>query len=101
MLFPGRSGCAPVSSGAIARALRKAARRVGIDERVTPHTLRHCFASHLLEQGVDLRTLQVLLGHASIHTTMLYLHVAAARVQGIASPLDRLPDATAMVAPGE
>ena len=71
--------------------MQEAARKAGIDKRVTPHTLRHCFATALLEQGVDLRTVQVLLGHASLRSTTLYLHVTTARVQRIASPLDRLP----------
>jgi integrase/recombinase XerD len=96
-LFPGRAGRATLSRYAVARAMRGAVRRCGIDRRATPHTLRHCFATHLLEQGVDLRTVQVLLGHASIRSTTLYLHVTMARVQRLASPLDRLPT---VLAPG-
>jgi site-specific recombinase XerD len=63
----------------------------GIDDRVTPHTLRHCFATQLLEQGVDLRTVQVLLGHGSMRSTLLYVHVTTARLRSVTSPLDRLP----------
>jgi integrase/recombinase XerD len=90
-LFPGRGRAATVSREAVSKAMRKAARRCGITQRVTPHTLRHGFATDLLEQGVDLRTVQVLLGHASIGSTSLYLHVSTARVQRLVSPLDRLP----------
>lgn len=89
-LFPGRYR-GTLRRESVARAVQEAARKAGIDKRVTPHTLRHCFATALLEQGVDLRTVQVLLGHASLRSTTLYLHVTTARVQRIASPLDRLP----------
>lgn len=90
-LFPGRGHAATFSRAAVSKALKKAARRCGIAKRVTPHTLRHVFATDLLEQGVDLRTVQVLLGHASLRSTALYLHVSVARVQRLTSPLDRLP----------
>jgi site-specific recombinase XerD len=90
-VFPGRSGNATLSRRSVARAFSDAAWRAGINDRVTPHTLRHCFATQLLEQGVDLRTVQVLLGHGSMRTTMLYVHVTTARVRGLISPLDRLP----------
>jgi len=62
-----------------------------VGSRVTAHTLRHGFATDLLEQGVDLGTVQVLLGHASIRTTTIYLYVTTARVGRLRSPLDRLP----------
>ena len=71
-------------------ALVRAARKVGITKTVSPHTLRHSIATHLLERDTDLRTLQVLLGHASLRSTMGYLHVSTARVQSITSPLDTL-----------
>ena len=80
--------------------MRIAARQVGIDKPVSPHTLRHCFATELLEHGVDLRTVQVLLGHASLRSTTLYLHVTTARVQRVTSPLDRLPTSRAPSTPG-
>jgi len=90
-LFPGRGGHALFRRESVSVAIKKAARKAGITGRVSPHTLRHCFATHLLDAGTDLRTLQVLLGHASLKSTMAYLHVSAARVQSIQSPLDTLP----------
>jgi len=90
-LFPGRGGQATLTRETVFRAIRKAARVAGLSQRVSPHTLRHCFATHLLDAGTDLRTLQILLGHASLKSTMAYLHVSAARVQSIQSPLDTLP----------
>jgi integrase/recombinase XerD len=89
-VFPGRGAGATLTRKAVHRAIVRAVRRAGISKRVSPHTLRHSFATHLLERGTDLRTLQVLLGHASLHSTTAYLHVSTARVQSIASPLDTL-----------
>ena len=74
----------------IRMAISAAARRAGIDRRVTPHVFRHSCATHLLEAGVDLRTIQVLLGHADIQTTALYLRVSTKRMQAVASPFDAL-----------
>lgn len=89
-LFPGNAGRRRLTRAAIHKAVVNAARRAGLSKRVGPHTLRHSFATSLLETGTDLRTLQVLLGHASIESTTLYLHVSTARLQSLTSPLDML-----------
>jgi integron integrase len=74
----------------IQRAVRAAAEDAGITAHVTPHTMRHCFATHLLEDGQDIRTVQTLLGHANVKTTMVYTHVLNKGPLGVVSPLDRL-----------
>ena len=79
-----------MESGTAQRIVSRAARRAGITRRVTPHTLRHSYATHLLDAGVDLRTIQLLLGHANLKTTSLYMHVSQARLRAAASPLDLL-----------
>jgi len=79
-------------------AVEQAARRAGIDKAVHPHTLRHCFATHLLEAGVDLRTIQLLLGHSDLKATTVYLHLSHRHLQATASPLDSLALATSQPA---
>jgi integrase/recombinase XerD len=80
----------PMEDGTAYRAVVRAARRAGITRRVTPHTLRHSYATHLLDAGTDLRTIQLLLGHRNLKTTSLYVHVSQAKLNAAASPLDRL-----------
>jgi integrase len=70
------------------RAVRQAARRVGILKPVGPHTLRHCFATHLLERGYDIRTVQELMGHSDVRTTQIYTHVMKKGAGAVKSPLD-------------
>jgi len=73
----------------IQRAVKQAARDAGISKRVTPHTLRHSFATDLLKSGYDIRTAQELLGHKDVRTTMIYTHVLNRGGRGVISPLDR------------
>ena len=89
-LFPGRDPVNPLSTRQLNRAVHAAAAAAGINKRVTPHTLRHSFATHLLEQDIDIRVIQVLLGHAKLDTTALYARVATTTIRAVMSPLDRL-----------
>lgn len=90
-LFPGASPDQPVTRAAIAHACQRGRQRSGLSKPVTAHSLRHAFAVHLLEQGTDLRTIQLLLGHRSLETTARYLRVATTKVCATRSPLDLLP----------
>ena len=89
-LFPGRDPMLPLTTRQFARVVHAAASLAEIKKRVTPHTLRHSFATHLLEQKTDVRLIQVLLGHAKLDTTMLYTQVATNVIRAVMSPLDRL-----------
>jgi integrase/recombinase XerD len=90
-LFPSKQyPSRPLDTRTIRLACREAGQRAGISKHVSPHVFRHSCATHLLEAGADLRTIQVLLGHAQIQTTARYLRVSTARLQGIASPFDTL-----------
>jgi len=89
-LFPGRRRDRPMSVSTVQRACKDAQARAGIEKEVTPHTLRHSFATHLLEAGTDVRVLQALLGHSSIRTTSIYTHVSNRMIRETVSPLDRL-----------
>jgi site-specific recombinase XerD len=98
-LFPGRDLLLPVTPRQLYRVVREAAEAAEIKTRVTPHTLRHSFATHLLEQGVDIRVIQVLLGHAKLDTTARYAHVASKVLREVTSPLDRLTPIDPPIAP--
>lgn len=74
----------------VQRAVKNAAREAGLDKRVTCHTFRHSFATHLLERGHDIRTVQELLGHRDVTTTMIYTHVLRYGARGVRSPLDAM-----------
>jgi site-specific recombinase XerD len=98
-LFPGREADQPITTDAVEEACQKAQRRCGIPKPITPHSLRHAFAVHLLEGGTDLRTIQLLLGHRSLATTARYLRIATSQVCATRSPFDLLPEASAPAPP--
>jgi integrase/recombinase XerD len=93
-LFPGHHDHGadhPIDTKTVWHACQQAAQRAGIQKRVHPHSLRHCFATHLLEAGADLRTIQILLGHNDLKETARYLHLSQRHLHAAASPLDSLP----------
>ena len=89
-LFPGQNPINPLTTRQLRRAFEGAREAAGIDKRVSLHTLRHCFATHLLEQKVDIRVIQVLLGHTKLDTTARYAQVANSTLHAVKSPLDHL-----------
>lgn len=89
-LFPGQNPVNPMTTRQINRACHAAADMARITKRVSPHTLRHSFATHLLEQNTDIRMIQILLGHAKLETTALYTHIATNTIRAVMSPLERL-----------
>ena len=90
-LFPGRTSDVPLAPTTIQKVVKAAARKAGLNRRISPHTLRHSFATHLLEAGVDLLVISRLLGHRSFSTTMKYLHVRRLHLNSVPSPADWLP----------
>jgi site-specific recombinase XerD len=89
-LFPGQNPVNPISTRQLRRAMAAAVTLAGLDKRVSLHSLRHAFATHLLEQGVDIRMIQVLLGHRRLESTATYSHVASRTLRDIDCPLDGL-----------
>ncbi|MEZ6130376.1 MAG: tyrosine-type recombinase/integrase [Planctomycetaceae bacterium] len=90
-LFPGRTDDVPLAPTTIQKVIKASTIKAGIDRNITPHTMRHSFATHLLEAGVDLLAISRLLGHKSFSTTMKYLHVRQLHLNSVPSPADWLP----------
>ena len=89
-LFEGQNEKEPYSARSVQAVVKHAAKKAGLTRKVTPHTLRHCFATHLLDHGTDIRFIQEMLGHKDIKTTMIYTHVTNRSLSSIQSPLDKL-----------
>jgi site-specific recombinase XerD len=98
-LFPSDRADQPITRFAVEKECQQVHRRCGIPKPITPHSLRHAFACHLLENGTDVRTIQLLLGHRSLATTARYLRIATTKVCSTTSPLDLLPRPTPPVTP--
>ena len=83
----------PLTTRNIQKIIKGTKQRAGLNKKVTPHTLRHSFATHLLEQGTDIRLIQVMLGHASLNTTQVYIHISSEQIKKVKNPLDMLENA--------
>jgi site-specific recombinase XerD len=97
-LFPGDLPGQPITASAVEDICRQVRRQADFTKLVTPHSLRHAFAVHLLESGTDVRTIQLLLGHSNLATTVRYLHLATSQLCATTSPLDALQPASRAIA---
>ena len=91
-VFQGQYKGEPYSASSVRQVMKRAVEASGLSKKATPHTLRHSFATHLLEAGTDIRFIQALLGHSSIKTTTIYTHLTKKGKERVISPLDRLAD---------
>ena len=91
-LFPGRKEGRHIATNTVYLACKRATRDAGLKKKISTHTFRHSFATHLLEHGVDLRTIQILLGHRNLNTTAIYTHVSRKQIESTPSPLDLLQE---------
>lgn len=91
-LFPGKTNQDQLNESVLQHVARRARQHSGLKKKITVHTLRHCFATHLLEAGSDIKTIQMLLGHSNLQTTVRYIHISQAAVAAVRSPFDELPE---------
>lgn len=89
-LFPGRTPDEPLNRMTVNKAIEAVCKRAGLSKKITPHTFRHTYATHMLDAGADLRTIQVLLGHQHLKSTTIYMHVSQAKIDAAPSPLDQM-----------